>query len=168
MEKLASLVRGPLFWTGIAIVVADQITKALVRARVPLHDQVEVIPGLLNITHVLNTGAAFGILNAAEFPLKPVVVTILATAALVAIGSYAFMFGSETRLSRLSLMLILAGACGNLIDRGVSGAVVDFVDVYWRNWHFWTFNVADAAITCGAVLLLLDMFRTGKHVPSPA
>jgi signal peptidase II len=155
-------------WIAMAILAADQASKALVRARVGLHDNIEVIPGFLNITHVLNTGAAFGLLNAADFPFKSVVVALLAVGALVAIAFYALTFGSETRLARLSLTLILAGASGNLIDRATSGAVVDFVDVYWRAWHFWTFNVADSAITIGAILLVLDMFRTGKHVPSPA
>jgi len=153
---------------AVVIVAADQASKALVRARVGLHDNIEVVPGFLNITHVLNTGAAFGLLNAVEFPFKSLVVALLAVGALVAIGFYAATFGSETRLARLSLALILAGACGNLIDRAVSGAVVDFVDVYFGTWHFWTFNVADSAITVGAILLVLDMFRTGKHVPSPA
>jgi signal peptidase II len=155
-------------WIAIATIALDQATKAAVRARIGLHDNIEVVPGLLNLTHVLNTGAAFGLLNAADFPFKSLVVALLAIGALVAIGFYAMTFGSETRLARLALTLILAGAIGNLIDRAVSGAVVDFVDVYWGTWHFWTFNVADSAITVGAILLVLDMFRTGKHVPSPA
>ena len=87
--------------------------------RIGLHDNVEVVPGLLNLTHVLNTGAAFGLLNAADFPFKSLVVALLAIGALVAIAFYAMTFGSETRLARLSLTLILAGACGNLIDRAV-------------------------------------------------
>jgi signal peptidase II len=165
--------RGPLMrrtelWLAVGIIAADQASKALVRARIGLHDNIEIVPGLLNITHVLNTGAAFGLLNAADFPFKSLVVALLAIGALLAIAFYAMTFGSETRLARLSMTLILAGAIGNLIDRAVSGAVVDFVDVYWGSWHFWTFNVADSAITVGAILLVLDMFRTGKHVPSPA
>jgi signal peptidase II len=166
-ERLALMRRAEL-WMALVIVVADQATKALVRARVELHDSVEIVPGFLSITHVLNTGAAFGLLNAADFPFKSLVVGLLAIGALVAIAIYAMTFGSETRLARLSLTLILAGACGNLIDRAIAGAVVDFVDVYWRSWHFWTFNIADSAITVGAILLVFDMFRTGKHVPSPA
>jgi signal peptidase II len=163
-----TLLRRSETWLGLGIVALDQVTKALVRESIGLHDNVVVVPGLLNLTHVLNTGAAFGMLNAADFPFKSVVVALLAIGALVAIAVYALVFGSETRLARFSLTLILAGACGNLIDRALSGAVVDFVDVYWGSWHFWTFNVADSAITVGAILLVLDMFRTGRHVPSPA
>jgi signal peptidase II len=155
-------------WLAVAIIAIDQASKAAVRARIGLHENIEIVPGLLNLTHVLNTGAAFGLLNAADFPFKSLVVALLAIGALVAIAFYAMTFGSETRLARVALTLILAGALGNLIDRAVSGAVVDFVDVYWGAWHFWTFNVADSAITVGAILLVLDMFRTGKHVPSPA
>jgi signal peptidase II len=155
-------------WLAIALIVADQVTKAAVRATIPLYETVEVIPGLLNLTHVLNTGAAFGMLNNLDFAYKGIIVSLMATAALAAIVFYAMTLGSETRLSRLALTLVVAGAIGNLIDRVVSGAVVDFVDVYFGTWHFWAFNVADSCITIGAALLILDMFRTGSHVPSPA
>lgn len=160
------LLRRTEFWVGVVIVLVDQATKALVRARIEPHDAIEVIPGLLNLTHVLNTGAAFGLLNAADFPFKSLVIAALAIGALVAIAVYALSFGTETALARYSLMLILSGATGNLIDRAVAGAVVDFVDVYWGNWHFWAFNIADSAITIGAALLILDMLRAGRHVPT--
>jgi signal peptidase II len=158
----------PELWLAIALIVADQVSKAAIRATIPLYDTVEVIPGLLNLTHALNTGAAFGFLDRLEFAYKTVVVALLATSALAAIVFYAMTLGSETRLSRLALTLVVAGAVGNLIDRVVAGAVVDFVDVYLGTWHFWAFNVADTCISFGAVLLILDMLRTGSHVPSPA
>jgi signal peptidase II len=164
--KAVMLLRRAEFWVGLAIVLTDQLTKAIVRASIVPHDTVEIIPGLLNMTHVLNSGAAFGLLQAADFPFKSVVIAALAIGALVAIAVYALSFGTETPLARYSLTLILAGACGNLIDRAVAGAVVDFVDVYWGNWHFWAFNIADSAITIGAALLILDMLRAGRHVPT--
>lgn len=164
--RLARLPYRPEAWTGLLLVLLDQLSKALVRAMIPAHDSVTVIPGLLNLTHVLNSGAAFGFLNASDFPFKTVVIAMLAVCALVAIGVYAVSFGTETAITRYSLTLILAGACGNLIDRARTGAVVDFVDVYWQNWHFWAFNVADSAITIGAVLLIFDMLRAGRHVPT--
>jgi signal peptidase II len=141
----------------VALVVVDQATKALVLRQLPLHDSVPVIPGLLNFTYVQNTGAAFGMLNAVEFPGKTLVLTTLAVMALVAIGVYAMRFAGETRLARLGITLIFSGAIGNLIDRARHGFVVDFVDVYVGGWHFWAFNVADAAITVGAIALLLDV-----------
>jgi signal peptidase II len=122
-----------------------------------------VIPGLLDLTHVQNTGAAFGLLNAAEFPYKPAVMIGIAAIALVAIAAYRAQLGFHERLARFGLSLILGGAFGNLIDRAVVGHVVDFVDVYWGTSHFWAFNVADAAITSGASLVLLDMIGLGRQ-----
>lgn len=151
------------------IVLLDQISKIIVRHVLPLHESINIVPGLLDITHVQNTGAAFGLLNAAEFPYKSAVMILIAVLALVAISLYARQLGTEETLSRYGLALILGGAFGNLIDRAVSGYVVDFVDVYWGEAHFWAFNVADAAITIGAVLVLLEMLGVGRrHVPHPA
>src|SRR2546421_3966774 len=145
------------------IIILDQLTKSAVRAVRPLHDSRRIIPNLLDFTHVQNTGAAFGLMNAAEFPYKSAVMILVATLALVAISLYARQLGNEERLSRYGLALILGGAFGNLIDRAVSGYVVDFVDVYWGDAHFWAFNLADAAITIGAVLVLLEMLGFGRR-----
>jgi signal peptidase II len=87
----------------------------------------------------------------------------VAVFALVAIAAYGAQLGFHERLARLGLALILGGAFGNLIDRAFVGHVLDFVDVYWGNLHFWAFNVADAAITIGAILVLLDMIGLGRH-----
>ena len=149
--------------TIASVFFLDQVTKLIVRQTMPLHDSVNVIPGLLDLTHVQNTGAAFGILNAAEFPYKPAVMIGIAAIALVAIAAYGTQLGFHERLARFGLSLILGGAFGNLIDRAVAGHVVDFVDVYWGASHFWAFNVADAAITTGAVLVLLDMIGLGRQ-----
>lgn len=155
-------------WTVLLLVVTDQWSKALVVSRIPLHDSIEVVPGLLNLTHVRNTGAAFGLLNAVDFPYKTVVIAVLALLAIVAIAFYANRLGSHTLVARLGLALVLGGAIGNLIDRVRQGYVVDFVDVHYAGWHFWAFNVADAAITVGAVVLILDMLRSPHHVPEAA
>jgi signal peptidase II len=149
-------------WVPIAIVVLDQITKAIVRAKLPLHDSVNIVPGLLDFTHVRNTGAAFGIMNAVDFPMKTVVLALIATAALIGVALYALSISHHQLLARLGLALIIGGAAGNLIDRLVEGSVVDFVDVYWRTYHFWAFNVADSAITIGVVVMLLDMLGAGN------
>lgn len=146
------------------VVVLDQTTKAVVRATLPLHDSVEFIPNFLRFTYVRNTGAAFGLLNGVDFPFKTAVMTMVALTALVAIGVYAAKTTIPERATRLGLALVMGGAVGNLIDRITLGYVVDFIDVYWRGWHFWAFNVADAAITIGASLLILDMIWTERHV----
>lgn len=146
-----------------SIVVVDQLTKFLVKAAIPLYSKRAIIPNLLDFTHVQNTGAAFGLLNAADFPYKSALMIGIATLALVAISLYARQLGNDEKLSRYGLALILGGAFGNLIDRAFAGHVVDFVDVYWGASHFWAFNVADAAITIGAVLVLLEMIGIGRH-----
>jgi signal peptidase II len=145
------------------LVVVDQVTKWLVVRSIPLHGSIEVIPGFLSMTHVRNTGAAFGLLNAVDFPYKAAVVVLLAVVALAAIALYGSRFVSDSLAGRIGLTLVLGGAIGNLIDRASKGYVVDFVDVYWRDWHFWAFNVADASITVGACLLILDMLVLDRH-----
>ncbi|MEO7271836.1 MAG: signal peptidase II [Vicinamibacterales bacterium] len=160
----AGLSARPFELLTIALIVgADQLTKAIVRRSLDLYDHIPVIPGFLDITHVQNTGAAFGLLNGADFPFKAVVMIGIAAIALVAIAAYATQLGFHERLARFGLSLILGGAFGNLIDRAVAGYVVDFVDVYWGTSHFWAFNVADAAITVGAILVLLDMIGLGRQ-----
>jgi signal peptidase II len=139
-------------WIALAIVVFDQATKSMVKARLPLHDSVTV----------RNTGAAFGMLNNMEFTYKPAVMVAVALIALGAVASYALTLPATQRIARYGLALILGGAAGNLIDRAILGYVVDFVDVYWRGVHFWAFNVADSAITVGVVLMLLDVLGVGR------
>jgi signal peptidase II len=151
-------------WLPIAIVVLDQITKALVRSMVPLSSSVVVVPGLMNVTHVRNTGAAFGFLNAADFPLKTAAITVVALAAIVWVGVYAAGLARHQLVARFGLAFIMGGAAGNLLDRVIVGSVVDFVDVYWRTYHFWAFNVADSAITVGVCIMILDMLGVRTHV----
>lgn len=154
--------RASELWVAALIVVLDQATKALVRAKLPLHESVTVIPGFFDLTHVRNTGAAFGMLNNIEFEYKPLVMVLVAVVALAAVAAYAFTLPPAQRVARFGLALILGGAIGNLIDRATTGFVVDFVDVYWRGLHFWAFNVADSAITVGVMLMLLDVLGVGR------
>jgi signal peptidase II len=154
--------RIPELWIVVAIVVLDQATKALVKAKLPLHESMTVIPGFFDLTHVRNTGAAFGMLDNTNFAYKPAVMVVIALIALGAVASYALTLPATQRIARYGLALILGGAIGNLIDRAMAGYVVDFVDVYWRGVHFWAFNVADSAITVGVVLMLLDVLGVGR------
>ena len=161
--------RRPLqIWITALVVILDQATKMMVRAELDLYDSITVIPGLVSLTRVHNTGAAFGLLNAMEFPGKTLVLTLIAVSALAALAMYASILGPEQRLSRLGLAFIIGGAAGNLIDRIAAGYVLDFVDVYSNGWHFWAFNVADAAITVGVTLMILDLLGLGRYRVSRA
>lgn len=160
--------RLPELWVALAIVLLDQATKALIKAKLALHESVTVIPGFFDLTHVRNTGAAFGFLNSVDFPGKPVVIALIALVALVVMATYAAQLPPEHRVARTGLALVLGGAAGNLVDRIRQGYVVDYVDVYWRGWHFWAFNVADAAITFGVILIVFDLIRPRpERVPEP-
>lgn len=148
-----------------AVIVVDQASKAVVRGRFELFDTIAVVPGFFNITRIHNTGAAFGLLNSSDLPMKAVILGLVATFALVGLAMYAASLPAEERLTRLGLALIIGGAAGNLIDRVTAGYVVDFVDVYFGSWHFWAFNVADAAITVGVALMILDLLGVRRRVP---
>ena len=153
-------------WLPMLIVAVDQATKALVRDALPVHASITVIPGLLDITHALNSGAAFGILNGVDFPFKTVIIAVIATAALVGVGMYAASLAHHQLIARLGLALIIGGAAGNLIDRVLAGSVVDFVDFYWHGYHFWAFNVADSAISVGVAIMILDMLGFDRRSTS--
>ena len=152
-----------------AVIAADQLTKALIRATLAPFESRTIIPGLLDFIHVQNAGVAFGILNDYQMnhQLKAVLTTALAGLALLGIGFYARHVHRHERMARAGLSLILGGAIGNLIDRLRMSYVLDYVDVYWRGWHFWAFNVADASITIGAVLVFLDLLLVTRHASHP-
>jgi signal peptidase II len=150
------------------LVIADQVTKAMVRRSIELHESVTVIPDLAGLTRVHNTGAAFGMFNTMDFPGKPVVLTIIATLALAGVVWYAASVPLTDWLARIGVAAILGGAIGNLIDRATTGYVLDYVDLSWRGWHFWAFNVADASISIGVVLMILDLLGLGRRASNPA
>jgi signal peptidase II len=79
------------------------------------------------------------------------------TAALIGLAAYAATLAPGQRLTRIGLSFVIGGAIGNLIDRVSVGYVLDFFDFYWRGWHFWAFNIADASITIGVALMILDL-----------
>ena len=150
------------------VVLIDQLVKGLVRSSFGLHDSVEIIPGFFNLTRVHNFGAAFGFMNAADFPFKTVVLSVVAALALSSLAWYGASLPADQRLARMGLAFVVGGAAGNLIDRIAVGYVLDFFDFYWNGWHFWAFNVADAAITVGVSLMILDLLQLGRRRVSRA
>ncbi|MGQ0545951.1 MAG: signal peptidase II [Betaproteobacteria bacterium] len=145
----------PWFALAAAIVAADQLTKALVLAAFEPGERLALTP-FLNLVLAFNKGAAFSLLAQAPGWQTPVLIAIALAA--VAILSVLIVRNPGRRLLCTGLALVLGGALGNLIDRLRVGHVVEFVDLLAAGWHWPAFNVADSAITVGAVLLILEGF----------
>ena len=147
-------------WVSVVVLLLDQCTKLLADAMLALHQSVAVVP-YLSMYKAYNSGAAFSFLSDASGWQRWFFIAL----AMIVIGVLVVWLrrlpAHETRIS-LALSLILGGAAGNLIDRLVYGYVIDFIDVYYDSWHWPAFNVADAAISVGAFLLLLDAFSGGR------
>ena len=146
----------------VAVAVAlDQWIKYVVETRLVMHEQVDVLP-FLALFRTYDTGIAFSMLS--SFGDTGLIVVSLAVIAFVLY--LASRSAGDQRVARIGFALIIGGAIGNLIDRARLGYVLDFVDVYSGTWHFWAFNVADAAISIGAILVILDLFglrRNASH-----
>ncbi len=119
-----------------------------------------VIDGFFNLVHVRNTGIAFSLFADSEPWFRDLVLPGVSMVAIAAIVALLYRQGNLSTLSRVALVLILAGAVGNLYDRLLYGYVTDFLDLYVGTYHWPAFNVADSAITIGAVMLLLDSMLT--------
>jgi signal peptidase II len=151
-------------WLPLAgiVIVLDQITKIWIQRHFEYAESVTVLP-VLNITLRYNTGAAFSFLaDASGWQRWFFAGLALVVASAIVIWLRRMDGRVQARLA-CSLSLIMAGALGNLIDRLHLGHVVDFIHVHWNNWDFPAFNVADSAITIGAILMLLDAYLDGKR-----
>ncbi|MFW5819300.1 MAG: signal peptidase II [Desulfovermiculus sp.] len=148
------------------IILADQVTKALVRAYLPFMGVQTIIPGFLNLVHVQNRGAAFGFLSQNQGLWQPFFFIVITIAAIAVIFSLMYSGHRRDKIFQFSLGAILGGAVGNLIDRVMFGQVTDFVDLYIGNLHWPAFNVSDMAISIGALLLLIAVYRKGRHASS--
>ena len=131
-------------------VLADQLTKAAALSLLSQGTAVPVLPSF-NLTLGFNEGASFGMMGRVMAG-KPLLMAALTGALTLAFAVIAFR--AQHALERAGFALVVGGALGNIIDRVRQGAVTDFLDFYWRDWHWPTFNVADIAITLGAVLIL--------------
>jgi signal peptidase II len=159
------LVKKNILFLAVAglVVLLDQLTKGWIIATMRLHDTYPVIDGFFNIIYVRNPGAAFGFLAGASPLFRSVFFLAVTLAAILLILHYLRQTRIEEISLVLSLALILAGAVGNLIDRIRFGEVVDFLDVYIGAHHWPAFNVADAAITTGASVLMILLLGRRKE-----
>ncbi len=149
------------------LVLLDQVTKALVVARLPVHASVPVIPGFFDLTHVRNTGAAFGLFASFDFAWKAAFLNAIALGVFLGVLAFALKTPVDHARLQVALALILGGAVGNLIDRVRTGSVTDFL-LFYVGRHQWpSFNVADSAITVGVFLLAWALWRSPEPVAAP-
>ena len=150
-------------WILIAvfIFVIDRVTKSLVLNHLTLEEPVNILP-MLNLLFTFNTGAAFSFLNKASGWQEWLFITI-------AVGVSIFLIIWQLRIPikylwlKIAAALILGGTLGNLYDRVVFHKVIDFLDFYFKNWHYPVFNIADAAICIGATMLIIDVWLQEKR-----
>lgn len=139
------------------VVLVDQITKEIVLRFLPLYENLEIIPGFFSLTHIRNTGGAFGLLAGKATGLRTFFfLGVSAVAVAVLLYLHAKMAGGK-RWVETAFALVLGGAVGNLIDRLRFGEVIDFLDFYVGSAHWPAFNVADSAISVGVAILCVNV-----------
>lgn len=147
----------PVNWLIVAalVIIADQLTKYLAVQQMSLFDSIPLLPHL-NFTLLHNTGAAFSFLADADGWQRWFFVLLGVGVSTFILVWMRRMPANQGPLLPLALSLILGGALGNVIDRALHGYVIDFIDFYYGSWHWPAFNVADAAITVGAIIFIFD------------
>ena len=148
---------------AVLVIVLDQISKEWVRSAFSLHDSIPVIPGFFNLTYIRNTGAAWGMFSGQNIALS-----VLALVMLVVLVIFRRKILPPGRVHRVALGLLCGGIVGNLFDRLRLDYVTDFLDFYWRSYHFPSFNVADSSICIGVgIYLLSTLLNKSSGTPPP-
>lgn len=142
------------FVLALLVILLDRATKWLVASRLSLHDSIPVLPGFFRLTHVQNSGAAFGLFADSSSEWKIAILIFFSLMALVVVSALLWKNSHSMTVTGVGLALILGGAVGNLWDRLLTGRVVDFFDFYLGSYHWPAFNIADSAIVIGALLLV--------------
>jgi signal peptidase II len=145
------------FLIAILVIVLDRMSKWLVAGNITLHDSISVLPGFFRLTHVQNSGAAFGLFAESSSEWKVAILILFSILALAVVSALLWKNSHSMTVTGVGLALILGGAVGNLWDRLLTGHVVDFFDFYLGSYHWPAFNVADSAIVIGALLLVAEI-----------
>lgn len=148
-------------WISAAVIVFDQLTKILISHHMGLFDSIR-LTSFLQLTLLHNSGAAFSFLSQASGWQRWFFVGLGLVVSIVILLWLRRLPRKDRRLLGIGLALVLGGALGNVIDRVAYGYVIDFIDFFYNGWHFWPFNVADSAITVGAILVVIDTLTAGR------
>lgn len=149
-------------WLAAAVILADQLAKALVIRHLGLYEVVDVLP-VLELTRLHNTGAAFSLLAEASGWQRWFFIVLalgISTGIVVWLRN---LSGRGAMWLAAALSLVMGGALGNVIDRVWHGYVIDFIHFHWEGWYYPAFNVADMAITVGAVMLVIDALGSSRR-----
>jgi signal peptidase II len=146
---------------AVAVFVADQVSKSMVIRRIPAHEVVPVIPGFFNLTNSKNSGAVFGMFSDSAVWWKTPLLVVISLALLTTVVWLVVRTQNLHWATRIGISLVLGGALANLLDRIRAGEVEDFLDFYIRNYHWYTFNVADSAIVVGTGFIILQVLVGG-------
>ncbi|CAN2039819.1 Lipoprotein signal peptidase [Candidatus Magnetomoraceae bacterium gMMP-15] len=152
-----------LIFVAAIVIILDQITKFIIMKTMPLYHSISVIEGFFNLTHIHNTGGAFGLMANQHHIIRAILFLGVSSVALFVILYFYKQTPQEITGLRIGLSLIFGGAVGNLIDRFRLGEVIDFFVFYIKSHHWPAFNVADSAVTIGAVIFAFYMLI--KKVP---
>ena len=156
LERLSTL-KFSTFLIAFLTLAFDQITKLVIKNTLFPGEVIKVIPGFFNIVYVFNKGIAFGILNREGYHFYILIfLTLISIIFLIYLSTTSLAYSC---LGRIGIGLVLGGAMGNFVDRIFIGKVVDFLDFYFHSFHWPAFNIADSAITCGAIMFFLSSIK---------
>ncbi len=149
-------------WLSAAVIVVDRISKYLIAGHLGLYDSIVLLP-VFNLTLLHNSGAAWSFLAGASGWQRWVFIVLALAVSVGIIVWLRYLPGRQHRWRAAALSLILGGALGNVIDRLGHGYVIDFIQVHYHSWYFPAFNLADSAITVGAIMLIFEGLRSDQR-----
>ncbi len=147
-----------LLLLALVIVVLDRVSKIVIAKKIAMGSAITIVPHVFRLTHVLNTGAAFSMFSESASPLAVRIgLIVFSVVAALGVSAMLWKYGRTFSAASIGFALVLGGAIGNLYDRAVLHYVIDFLEVHLLTYHWPDFNIADSAISVGAVLLLVEM-----------
>jgi signal peptidase II len=152
-----------LLWPALSVIFMDQVSKFVIMKYIPIHQSVPIIKGLFELVHIRNRGIAFGIMNYASIDLTTYTLIFLNFAAIFLMIYWFFKLEAHEKKIALGISLVLGGAVGNLIDRARFREVIDFLDFYVGSHHWPAFNLADSAISIGAIWIAANIIFIKKQ-----
>lgn len=149
-----------LFVISNFLIILDQLTKYFVASHIPKHMSLRVIDGFFSLTHIRNSGVAFGLFAESESDIKVTIFIVFSVVAIMAILLFFWETPPDKKMVLIALILIFSGAIGNLIDRILYAEVIDFLDFFIGRYHWPAFNIADSCITIGVALMFVDIIKS--------